>query len=194
MTNEDIEKSDSTFGKIEIVYADTDTLSSFLNRNSFNYFLRVFEAMDAEVKISQSVLDELYDGRRRNEFRKFMIEKLRQTNRIRIEDIEPFSEAGDTYFELCEIMGKGEASALALAKHSRRKAVVASNNMRDVAAYARENNIELWTTGRILRQAIDLKIMNLKQANTLWKNMKSDGLRLPAYETFEEYYSDKNFV
>lgn len=103
-------------------------------------------------------------------------------------EVNPISDKADTYYELCDIMDAGEASALALAKHSERKAVVASNNMRDIAEYARENNIELWPTAKILQKAVDLKIMTMDSANKLWKKMKKDGLRLPSYDTFEAYY------
>ena len=192
MTNEDTVRFAVAPDRIQIVYADTDTLSSFLNRNSFNYFLKVFEAMDAEVTISKIVLDELYNGKKK-ELRKYTIERLKQTKRITIEDIEPFSEEDDTYAQLSETMGKGEASALALAKHSKRKAGVASNNMSDVANYAKANQIELWPTGKILRYAVDLEIMNMKQADELWKKMKADGLKLPMYDTFKEYY-DKDSI
>lgn len=194
MTNDDTAKEvvapEKTGGDFQIVYSDTDTLSSFLNRNSFGFFMKVFEALGAEIVISKTVLDELYSGRG-NEIRRFTVERLRTLKRISIEDIDPFSDAGDTYFELSETMGKGEASALALAKHSARKAVVASNNLSDVADYAKKNNIELWPTAKILEEAINLKIMNMKQADTLWKRMKEDGLKLPSYETFEEYYRRK---
>ena len=185
MTKEEMECPKSKF---QVVYADTDTLSSFLNRNCFNYFMKVFEALDAEVIISKMVLQELYHDDRRTGLRKAPIEQMIRNQRIAVEDINPISEEADTYYELCEKMDKGEASALALAKHCDRQAVVASNNMSDIAAYARENDIELWPTARILQEAVDLEILNMEQADGLWKKMKRDGLRLPSDETFEAYY------
>ena len=190
MTNGEAANSAVPKEKIEIVYADTDTLSSFLNRNSFGYFMKVFEKMEADIIISKTVFLELCSGEHK-EIRKSTIEQLQRGGRITIIDIDPFSNEGDTYFNLSAVMGAGEASALALAKHSDKYAVVASNNLSDVAAYAKKNGIELWPTARIMQEAIDLKIMNMNQADILWKNMKADGIKLPSYETFEEYYKDK---
>ena len=50
------------------------------------------------------------------------------------------------------IIGKGEASAIALAKV--RGGAVASNNLRDVKAYVEEYGLELITTGDILKEAL----------------------------------------
>lgn len=172
--------------KIQVVYADTDTLSSFMNRNSFEYFMKVFETLGAEVILSKAVYHELCNGNKK-EIRKATVKQLERSKRITVVDIEPFTEVADTYLELSERMGKGEASALAFAKHSTKKTVVASNNMSDVAAYAKEHSIELWPTAKILEEAIKLQIINMNQANTLWIKMKEDGLKLPSYNTFEEY-------
>ena len=174
--------------RFQVVYADTDTLSSFLNRNCFNFFMKEFETLGAEIIIPKMVLNELYHDDKRTGIRTEPIKQMIRAKRIFEEDIDPFSDKADTYYELCEIMDAGEASALTLAKHSDRIAVVASNNMSDIARYARKNDIELWPTARILQEAVDLKIMNMDQADDLWKKMKKDGLRLPLDETFKAYY------
>lgn len=185
MTDVDFKSSKARF---QVVYADTDTLSSFLNRNCFNYFMKVFETLGAEIIIPKMVLNELYHDDMRTGIRTEPIKQMIRAKRILEEDIDPFSDEADTYYELCEMMDAGEASALTLAKHSDKVAVVASNNMSDIARYARQNGIELWPTARILQEAVDLKIISMEQANNLWKKMKKDGLRLPIDETFEAYY------
>ena len=79
MTNDDmvnvLATAEKTESGIQIVYADTDTLSSFLNRNSFGFFMRVFETIGAQIVISKMVLDELYCGKG-NEKRRFVVEQL----------------------------------------------------------------------------------------------------------------------
>ena len=174
--------------KIQVVYSDSDTLSSYLNRGKFEFFMQVFERMDIEVVIPQKVKDELCRGRKM-ELRKFTLEQMIRAKRIKVHDFQDGEPEADTYYELSQKMGQGEAAALALAKNSQRRCVVASNNFSDVVTYAKENDIELWPTTEIMRRAYDMGIMSMEQANILWKNMKKDGLKLPLYDTYEEYYN-----
>ena len=43
----------------KVVFADTDTLSSFLWSDNFNFFLRLFEKLQIKVIIPRQVMDEL---------------------------------------------------------------------------------------------------------------------------------------
>ena len=181
----------NTDEKIQVVYSDADTLSSFLNRNSFEYFMKVFEGLDIEVVLPQKVKDELCRGRYAA-IRKSAIDQMVRTNRIKLYDFQADDAEAKTYHELSKHMGQGEAAALALAKNSKRPCVVASNNFSDVIKYAEENDIELWPTTTIMTKAVDMGFMSMETANTLWKNMKKDGLRLPSYEKFEDYYNQIN--
>lgn len=138
--------------KIQVVYSDSDTLSSYLNRGKFEFFMQVFERMDIEVVIPLKVKDELCRGRNK-EIRKAAIDQMIRTKRIRIHDFQDGEPEAETYYELSQKMGQGEAAALALAKNSKRRCVVASNNFSDVIAYAKENYIELWPTTEIMRRA-----------------------------------------
>ena len=178
----------NTDEKIQVVYSDADTLSSYLNRGKFEFFMKVFEQLDIEVVIPQKVKDELCRGRYKD-IRKAAIDQMVRTNRVVIYDFHDGEPEAVTYYELSKNMGQGEAAALALAKNSKRKCVVASNNFSDVIKYANENNIELWPTTKIMTKAIDMGIMSMEQANTLWKNMKKDGLKLPPYDEFEDFYN-----
>ena len=48
--------------KTRIVYGDSDTLSSFLNRNSFEIFLKPFEIEGFEIVIPKVVYAEVCRG------------------------------------------------------------------------------------------------------------------------------------
>ncbi|MEE1078301.1 MAG: hypothetical protein UIC64_04530 [Agathobacter sp.] len=164
--------------KTRIVYGDSDTLSSFLNRNSFEIFLKPFEIEGFEIVIPQVVYDEVCRGPHKVE-RKNQIDAVKRMNRVVVEDIESGTEAADIYFSLCEKMGKGEAAALAMAESSEGKAVVASNNMSDVKTYAASHGIQLWPTAKILQKAIRHNVITENRADVLWEKMKEDGMKLP---------------
>ena len=152
--------------KIRVVYSDSDTLSSYLNRGQFEFFMKVFEQLDIEVVIPMKVKNELYRGRR-GVVRKAALEQMIRTNRVQIHDFQDGEPEADTYYELSQRMGQGEAAALAFAKNSKRRCVVASNNFSDVIAYAAENNIELWPTSEIMKRAVEMCIMTMEQASSL---------------------------
>lgn len=177
----------NTNDKIRVVYSDSDTLSSYMNRGMFEYFLQVFEQMDVEVIIPQTVKNELCCGRNHT-LRRSLLIQAEHMNRIKIHDFQDGEPEADTYYELSQRMGAGEAAALAFAKNSKRRCVVASNNFRDVITYAKENSIELWPTTVIMTRAVEMEIISMERANILWKNMKKDGLKLPRYDSFEDYY------
>lgn len=37
-------------------------------------------------------------------------------------------------------------------------------------------------------EAVDANIITMGQADSIWKKMKEDGLKLPSYNTFEDFY------
>ena len=76
-----------------------------------------------------------------------------------------------------------------MATHSECEACVASNNLSDISNYVRANNIDLWTTARIIR-ACELKnIMKKERAEELWKKMVEDGEWLPV-ENYNDYVNN----
>ena len=82
------------------------------------------------------------------------------------------------------IIGRGEASAIALAKV--RGGVVASNNLRDVKSYVEEFGVELITTGDILKEALNRELITEAEGNSLWQNMLRKRRKL-GYASFSEY-------
>ena len=82
------------------------------------------------------------------------------------------------------IIGKGEAAAIALAREH--GGILASNNLRDVAAYVSEYRLQHMTTGDILKEALDRSLITESIGNQLWQNMLQKRRRL-GYLSFSEY-------
>ena len=76
------------------------------------------------------------------------------------------------------VIGKGEASALVLAKSN--GGICASNNLRDVKQYAEEFGIPIMTTADILTEAFSTSYITLEEGDNIWKAMVYKGRRLPA--------------
>lgn len=192
----DVEQKRPVLAKIrKVIFADTDTLSTFLWRNQFGYFLKLFEKLQIEVIVPKVVLDELEYSKKTRERLAFPIKSLEKQGKLKILDIDVGSEEYYTYLLLTEEegMGKGEAAALSMATHSEDIASVASNNLSDILDYVKEKNIDLWTTARIIRMCELENVMKKERAEELWKKMKEDGEWLP-FEKYSDYVENLNMV
>lgn len=192
----DVEQKRPVLAKIrKVIFADTDTLSTFLWRNQFGYFLKLFEKLQIEVIVPKVVLDELEYSKKTQERLAFPIKSLEKQEKLKILDIDVGSEEYYTYLLLTEEegMGKGEAAALSMATHSEDIASVASNNLSDILDYVKEKNIDLWTTARIIRMCELENVMKKERAEELWKKMKEDGEWLP-FEKYSDYVENLNMV
>lgn len=88
------------------------------------------------------------------------------------------TEAYDVYYQLTakpelghEIIGKGEASSIALAKQH--DGIIASNNLKDISLYVKEIRLKHLTTGDILLAALEKGYITEIQGNTIWSTMLS---------------------
>lgn len=117
---------------------------------------------------------------------------LKLFEKLQIIDIEAGTAEYHTYLYLTEEegMGKGEAAALSMAKHSEYIASVASNNLSDIWEYVEKNKIDLWTTARIIYECQLEEIMTKESPEQLWKKMVEDGDRLP-FDNYNEYVKRK---
>ena len=84
------------------------------------------------------------------------------------------------------IIGKGEASALALASVT--KGTVASNNLKDVAVYVSELCLRHITTGDILIEAFKKSLITENDGNVIWSAMLRKLRRIGA-TSFTDYLS-----
>ena len=82
------------------------------------------------------------------------------------------------------IIGNGEAAAIALAKEQ--GGILASNNLKDVAAYVEEFGLQHITTGEILKEALEKGLITKDIGNQLWQDMLRKRRKL-GYPSFANY-------
>lgn len=161
----------------DVIFFDTDCLSSFIVAHRENVLLQV---CGNNIKIPQIVIEELkaapdiYNS----------IDVYIKKGKIGVIDFDFGDEVYKLYEKLTvspdkghKIIGDGEAAVLALAKVN--NGVVASNNLKDIADYIKEYNLQYITTGEILREALKLNIIDEKTGNKIWNDMKQKRRFLP---------------
>lgn len=82
------------------------------------------------------------------------------------------------------MIGRGEASAIALAKEH--AGIVASNNFRDIRRYIRDLKLDYRSTGDILEEAYNDGLLSMEEAEDIWKTMLSEDCWIGA-DSFREY-------
>ena len=87
-----------------------------------------------------------------------------------------------------KIIGKGEASAISLAKYN--DGILGSNNMRDIRTYIELYKLKHITTGDILVEALHRGVISEGQGNVIWANMINRQRKLPT-ETFSDYLASQ---
>jgi len=112
--------------------------------------------------------------------------------------IDSGTETYDLYFQLTVaptkgrvVIGKGEASAIALAKA--KNGIVASNNLKDIGSYIKDFKLNHITTGDILIEACRKKLVTEEQVNLLWASMIAKRRKLGAI-SFSDYIKLKDVV
>lgn len=171
---------------IDPVFFDTDCLCSFLWVGKEGILPLLYPG---RIIIPHPVYTELSNPRIPH--LKNRLDSLLSENLASIQVIDINSEEFQTYFQLTEapsaghaIIGNGEASAIALARHSH--GIVASNNLSDITAYIEEFNLKSITTGDILADALEKELIDEAQGNAIWTQMLSKRRRLGA-SSFTEY-------
>lgn len=87
-----------------------------------------------------------------------------------------------------KIIGNGEAASIALAKQY--NGIVAINNLKDIQIYIDEFNLQHKTTGDILVEAYNLKLITEEEGNYIWEQIINKRRKLGA-NTFSEYLKNK---
>lgn len=91
-----------------------------------------------------------------------------------------------------KLIGKGEAASIALAKE--KDGIVASNNFRDINDYIQEYRLDHITTGEVLVDALNKKLITVKEGDVIWAAMLRKRRKIGA-ATFSEFLksnSNKN--
>lgn len=171
---------------IEQLYFDTDCLSSFLWVRNENILVQLY---GGKIIVPKQVYEELSNPRVPHLKQKTDI--LLENNHIEMGEIYVDSPEYTIYQELTgvagrpkKIIGKGEASAIAMAKV--KNGILASNNLKDVMCYVKEFDLKHIDTGHILIEAIDERIINFHEAEAIWLEMIKRRRTLPC-GTFSEY-------
>lgn len=168
----------------EEIFFDTDCLSSFFLVQRQNILLQLYKN---RISIAQQVYDEL----KRVQFIKTKVDTLRDRGELSVIQIMYGSPEADLYLEMTDIkrtnpkiIGRGEASAIALAKY--RNGVLASNNLRDIRPYIQKYQLKHVTTADILVEALQAGIINEGQGNAIWREMVNRNRTMPD-GSFTEY-------
>lgn len=170
----------------DALFFDTDCLSAFLWVNNESLLPRLYPG---KIVIPRPVYAELC--RPSISHLKARVDQLIAQNLVMIQDISIDSEEYQIYYQLTEaptaghaIIGNGEAASISLAKQY--GGIVASNNLRDVAIYVTEYNLQHTTTGKILVDAYHRGMITESEGNNIWAKMLAKRRRLGA-ATFSEY-------
>ena len=170
----------------ETVYFDTDCLSAFLWVNNQSLLAQLYPGRivlpkEVYIELSNPGIPHL----------KARVDAMVLNKDVVVAEIQTNTEEYRLYRKLAScpdpghlIIGRGEASAIALAKV--RGGAVASNNLRDVKAYVEEYGLELITTGDILKEALNRGLITGAEGNSIWQNMLKKRRRL-GYASFSDY-------
>ena len=168
------------------LFFDTDCLSSFLWVEREDIILLNYSG---RIVIPQFVYEEFC--RPGVQHLLMTLDNLIRTKTVIKMDIPYGSSDADLFRQLTkkpvsgmQTIGKGEASALVLAKSH--DGIVASNNLRDVKRYADEFNLQIMTTAEILVEAYGVLYISLPEADKIWKDMLLKKRKLPT-ASFSEY-------
>jgi predicted nucleic acid-binding protein len=168
------------------LYFDTDCISSFLWVKEERLITSLYSG---KIKIPQQVYNELsYPGTPQLKTR---VDILISNGDAAIVSILMDTPEFSFYSKLTTspdeghiIIGKGEAAAVALASTS--GGTVASNNLKDVAAYVSELNLRHITTGDILIKALEASLITEDDGNITWSAMLAKKRKIGA-ASFSEY-------
>ncbi len=168
----------------EKIYFDTDCISAFLWVKREDIPVKLF---GGRIVLPTQVYNEL----RKVPGLRIRADTLKDAGGASVEGMKTGSEEYADYYGMTSapkegrrIIGRGEASCIAMAKH--RGGIVASNNLRDVSVYVGEYKIGHITTGDILSHAFAAGLLSEAEGNAIWSEMRAKRRMLPA-ETFSTY-------
>ena len=167
------------------LYFDTDCISAFLWINNTNI---LHELYGGKMVLPEPVYQELSIPCISH--LKQRADQLINAQDMSIKTIDLGTEEYKIYNALINgadgriIIGKGEASGIALAKTY--NGILASNNYKDIKTYIDEYNLRHIDTGHILKEALDKGLITELDGNNIWSQMLSKRRMLPA-RSFTDY-------
>ncbi|MTI94355.1 MAG: hypothetical protein FH749_02550 [Firmicutes bacterium] len=162
------------------LFFDTDCISSFLWVREERILLNLYPR---RIVLPQEVFNELSNPSIPHIKRQ--VDKLIADGHITTQRIFTDTEEFQLYNQLAIappagdiVIGKGEASAIALAKVHR--GILASNNLSDITKYVEKYQLNHITTADILIDAYNNGFISENHGNQIWRNMLAKKRRLPA--------------
>lgn len=159
------------------ILIDSDVTIHFIEGDSLDNIPQIYPGRIVYV---DKVLEELYS------FPQYKIQVFNFVQRHQFEKIELGSnyEYFLEYADLIQMVGKGEAACMAIAKID--KKYIASSNLRDITEYCNKHKIKKITTMDFLWEAINKKVMSIEDCDEFITKVKNAGGKLPV-DTIEEY-------
>ena len=175
----------------EIVFFDSDCLSSFLWAHRTNILVDLFGGRMVLPRV-------VYDEMSSLSWMKREIDILTMNNIIEVRDICVGTKEFDTYIQLIKepedgfkVIGGGEAAALSFVICG--QGILASNNYKDIGQYIRRYGLKNLPTSEIMYMALEKKLISEDEGNKIWKRMRSKNRILPE-ETFSDYLKKRNLL
>lgn len=179
-------------GLTDTIFFDTYCISAFLWVNNQSIVEQLY---GGRIVFPREVYEELNNPRISHLKRR--MDDMISRDVASIVDMEIGSEEYELFRELThpstegqKWIGKGEASAISLAKVY--GGIVASNNLRDVLDYIKEFHLEHITTGDILFDAYNSELISEDDGNDIWQRML-DKRRMLGYGSFSEFLEKKGY-
>ncbi len=173
----------------EPLFFDTDCISAFLWVDNESILSKLFPG---RIIIPKEVYDELsHPGVNRVKGLKAQVDSMIQNGDATVEPIIVGTNTYELYRKLTinpdpghKIIGRGEAASISLAKE--KQGILASNNLKDISVYVEEYGLTHYTTGDIMKMALEAGLINEAQGNAVWTSMIARRRKL-GYATFSDY-------
>ena len=173
----------------EPLFFDTDCISAFLWVDNESILSKLFPD---RIIIPKEVYDELsHPSLNRVKGLKAQVDAMIKSKDATIETIAVGTDTYNLYRKLTtnpdpghKIIGKGEAASISLAKEKR--GILASNNLKDISFYVEEYGLIHYTTGEIMKMAMESGLISEEQGNVIWNRMIAKKRKL-GYATFSNY-------
>ena len=177
---------------INSLYFDTDCLSAFLWVKKENILSSLFSG---KIIVPQEVYNELSYSK--IDHLKKRLDVLLNSGDAIVRQIMIGTAEYNSYLKMTtnpdkgyNIIGKGEAAVIALASVS--GGIVASNNLKDVAAYVADLGLRHIKTGDILVEAFRRSLITEADGNRIWTDMQAKKRRLGPAASFSGYLHANN--
>jgi predicted nucleic acid-binding protein len=158
------------------IFFDTDCLSAFLWVGSENLIVQLYKS---RIMLPQQVYEEV----KRVPHLLKKIDALVATKNIILSQLVTGTPEANLYVKLSSVtpgykfIGKGEASAIALAKYN--NGILGSNNLKDIQYYIDLYELKHVTTGDILVEALSKGLITESHGNSIWVSMINKKRKLP---------------